>query len=393
MPAILGDAPAFDHKINIVKPVLPLYNEMEDDVRNILSSGMVTKGRYLRMFEDNVSEYLHVKHSIGVSSCTTGLMLAYQALGLTGEVIVPSFTFMATVSSLVWCGLEPVFVDVETGTTNIDPSEIKEAITPKTSAIVGVHNFGNPARISQLEAIASDHNLKLIFDAAHGFGALYQGKPVGLQGHVQVFSLSPTKLLITGEGGIVATGDDEIARRIRSGREYGNDGMYDSEFAGLNARLAEFNAVMGIKSLGKLERAAHSRNLTAALYVQALNQLPGIGFQEILPGNRSSYKDFSITIDQDQFGLRRDELATVLEAENVDTRKYYDPPIHQQMAYRKYYNGKSLNNTAHLAKNSLSLPMWSNMDASVVMRICRAIQDAHNFSSDIRQKLQSGESK
>jgi dTDP-4-amino-4,6-dideoxygalactose transaminase len=200
------------------------------------------------------------------------------------------------------------------------------------------------------------HNLKLIFDAAHGFGALYQGKPVGNQADAHVFSLSPTKLLITGEGGIVSTDDDRLAEQIRMGREYGNDGNYDSAFAGLNARMPEFNALMGLYSLKRLESAAQSRNETANYYQEMLGRLPGIEFQQVCPGNRNSYKDFSITVDAETFGLTRDQLALALGAENIDTRKYYEPPAHRQLAYKQFYNGSQLPNTELLSARSLSLP-------------------------------------
>ena len=260
LPAILGGAPAFENKINIVRPVMPAYSEMSEGVQSILRSGMVTKGEHLKTFEKAVREHLGVKHAIGVSSCTSGLMLTYRGLGLTGDVVVPSFTFMATVSALVWSGLRPVYADVNPGTTNLDPAAAEAAITPQTSAIVAVHNFGNPAEMDALWDVARRHGIKLIFDAAHGFGALYRGKPVGSQADAHVFSLSPTKLLITGEGGIVATNNDDLAEKIIMGREYGNSGNYDSAFAGLNARMPEFNALMGLHSLARLEDAAATRN-------------------------------------------------------------------------------------------------------------------------------------
>src|SRR5690349_20359109 len=187
VPAILGGVPAFQNKGNIVRPVMPDYSEMSEGVQGILRSGMLTKGEHLKAFEKAVREHLGVKHAIGVSSCTSGLMLTYRGLGLTGDVVVPSFTFMATVSALVWAGLRPIYADVDPGTTNLDPAAAEAAITPQTSAIVAVHNFGNPADIDALQRICDRHGLKLIFDAAHGFGACFQGKPVGPQGHASVY--------------------------------------------------------------------------------------------------------------------------------------------------------------------------------------------------------------
>lgn len=374
LPAVLGGAPAFQNKINIVRPVLPDLDQVADGVQSILHTGMITKGEYLRSFEKAVREHLGVKHAIAVSSCTSGLMLVYRGLGLTGDVVVPSFTFMATVSALVWSGLRPIYADVNPETTNLDPDAAEAAITPQTSAIVGVHNFGNPAEIDALVDIARRHGLKLIFDAAHGFGARYQGEPVGKQADAHIFSLSPTKLLIAGEGGIVATNNDDLAAKIIMGREYGNSGNYDSAFAGLNARMPEFNALVGLRSLERLEDAAESRNQSVDLYQELLGILPGVSFQQVLPGNRCSYKDLSITFDPVKFGMTRDELALALAAENIDTRKYYEPPIHRQSAYQQYYDGRPLPNTEWLAQNSLSFPMWSNMDPQVVTTICDAIQ-------------------
>jgi dTDP-4-amino-4,6-dideoxygalactose transaminase len=386
LPAILGGTPLFSQKLNIVRPVLPGFTELADRIKNILDTGMVTKGQYLAQFEDALTQHLGVKHAVAVSSCTSGLMLSQKALGLTGEVVVPSFTFMATVSSLIWCGLKPVFADVDRDTTNLDPESAEAAITPHTSAILAVHNFGNPADIARLQFIADCHNIPVIFDAAHGFGARYLGSPVGKQGKVNVFSLSPTKLLIAGEGGVVATDDDDLANMIRVGREYGNSGNYNSLYAGLNARLSEFNAILGLKSLERLEDAASARNATVSIFQQAMGKLPGIGFQVVRNGDRCSYKDFSITIDRESFGLSRDALAEALLAENIDTRKYYDPPVHRHIAYQKYYHGSTLPNTEWLAHNSLSFPIWSNMDDKTAQHICEAVDRIYTHRQAIADR-------
>lgn len=388
IPAVLGGRPAFDQFVHIVRPVLPAYSDLADGLKNILDSRMVTRGRYLREFEADLAEHLHVKHAVTLSSCTSGLILSYKGLGLTGEVVVPSFTFMATVSALAWAGLKPVFVDVDRDTTNIDPEAVEAAITPHTSAIIGVHNFGNPADIERLQSIADKHGLKLIFDAAHGFGSLYRDEPVGGQGDAQVFSMSPTKLMTSGEGGVVSTNDDTLAEMIRIGREYGNPGNYDSAFPGLNARLPEFSALMGIYSLKNLEHAAQSRNQTADLFQSELERLPGIGFQKVHLEDRNSYREYSITVDEDAFGVSRDVLSAALLQENVDNRKYYDPPVHRQTAYIEYYKGQPLPNTDWLASNSLSLPMWTDMDPEIVLRICSTIECIHQHAPEVRQKLQ-----
>ncbi len=384
--SLVPNTPMFERKIDLVRPSLPSFDEMSEQVREILGSGMVTKGQYLRAFEQAVAEHLRVKHAVAVSSCTTGLMLTYQALGLTGDVVVPSFTFMATVSAMIWAGLRPVYADVDPETTNLNPMAAEAAITPNTSAIVAVHNFGNPADIDALQNVADRHGLRLIFDAAHGFGTLYQGMPVGSQGDAQIYSLSPTKLLIAGEGGIIATNNAELATLLRVGREYGNSGNYDSAFAGINARMPEFNALLGLHSLASLESAARHRNEIAARYHERLGVIPGIGVQHVRRGNRSSYKDFSITVHPELFGMDRDELALALAAENIDTRKYYEPPVHRQTAYSSFYKGQSLPHTEWLATHSLSLPIWSNMSDEIANGICDAIARIYESRATVRNE-------
>ena len=385
-PAVLGSTPLFSEKLPIIQPTLPDYETIAPQVEEIFATGMLTKGKYLHQFEERLAEYLGVKHAVCVSSCTLGLALAYQGLGLSEEVIVPSFTFMATVHPLVWNNATPVFVDIDPHTWNIDPARVEEAITPRTTGIVGVHNFGNPADVEALEEIARRHNLRLAFDAAHGFGTLYQGKPVGRFGDAEVFSITPTKLLVAGEGGVVATNDDALAEHIRTGREYGNDGHYGSNFAGLNARMAEFNAILGIKSLEMLEENAQRRNRVVERFRARLEWLPGLTFQTIRSGNRCSYKDLSVLVDEGKFGLTRDQLAQALEVENVDTRKYHDPPVHTHQTYRylkERYDGR-LPVTDWVASRSLSLPVYSHMDQATVDGICIAIERIHAYADEVR---------
>jgi dTDP-4-amino-4,6-dideoxygalactose transaminase len=387
-PALLGTLPIFDQRILIVRPTLPDFSEIIDGVQNMLTTGMLTTGQYLRDFEAAIADHLGVRHAVAVSSCTTGLALAYRGLGLTGEVVIPSFTFMATASALIWANLQPVFADVDLQTQTLDAAAVEAAITPNTSAIVAVHTFGNPADIDALQTVADRHSLKLIFDAAHGFGTLYQGAPVGPQGDAQIYSLSPTKLLVAGEGGIVATNHDDLAEAVRLGRDYGKSGDYDSAFAGINARMSEFHALLGLKGLPRLEANAVRRNELVNLYQAHLRELPGISFQRVHPGNRCSYKDFSITIDTDAFGMSRNDVARALAAENIDSRKYYDPPVHRQTAYRAYAPPSDLlPNTNALAANSLSLPIWSHMEEDIVRRICQAIQRIHTHASHVKSSL------
>jgi dTDP-4-amino-4,6-dideoxygalactose transaminase len=358
-----------------MRPTLPGFSEVSGELREIFQTGMVTKGHFLAEFEAALAAYLGVKHAVGVSSCTTGLALTYKAADLTGEVIVPSFTFMATVHPLSWCGLTPVFADVDPDTWNLDPSSAEAAVTPNTSAVIATHVFGNPATIDVFQQMALRKGIKLLFDAAHGFGTLYRGEPVGRYGVAEVFSSSPTKLLVTGEGGVVATNGAEIARRVEVGREYGNPGNYDTEFPGLNARMQEFSAILGLHSLQTLDENAERRNHLVDVYREGFREVAGIYLQKVDERDRCSYKDFTIRVVAEEFGLSRDALVKALRTEGIDTRNYYDPPVHLHTAYKHLadqYRGK-LPVTERLAKECVSLPIYSHMRPEVAVRVCEAI--------------------
>jgi len=379
LPSILGGKPLTDAPLPFVRPQLPSLGDLQESYQHILNNGMVTTGPFAERLGDEIRRHLGTEYAIAVSSCTTGLMLLVQALNLPkgSEIIIPSFTFMATGLGPIWNGLRIRFVDVDRDTMNIDPERVEEAITPNTSAIIGVHQFGNPAPIESLQRIAKKHNLTLLFDAAHGFGSLYQGKPVGRYGCAEAFSMSPTKLLIAAEGGIVSTNDPVIAEHIRFGRNYGNPGNYDCLYPGMNARMSELHAILALQSLSKLENAARYRNDAANKFRQRLSPIPGIGFQKIAEEDRSSIKDFSIVIDELQFGLTQRQLEEALKADHIQTRVYYRPVLHKMKAFCSFANERiesMLPNTLYLESHALSLPMYSDIQDREIEQICASIE-------------------
>lgn len=383
LPAILGGEPLFAEWTPMVRPWLPSFSELAPEIEGVISSGMLTKGKHLAALEAAAAEALEVEHVIAMANCTMGLLLAFLCLELTGEIIMPSFTFMATGAAAVRAGLKPVFVDVDPGAANLDPAAVEAAITPRTSAVVAVHNFGAPAAVDELCEIARRRGLKLIFDAAHGLGSLYRGRPLGGQGDAQVFSLTPTKLVVGGEGGLAATNNGRLAEKLRAAREYGASAGYNSVMAGLNGRLGEFNALLALASLKMLPRAAANRNQYAALMRERLGGLPGVSLQEIDQADTSSYKDFCLFIDPERFGVDRNRLALALRLENLDSRPYYDPPLHRQDAYRRFYNGAQLPVTERLSESCLCLPMWSRMEPELVSGVCRAVERIHKHGERI----------
>lgn len=388
-PAVLGGRPAFNSIIPLNQPTLPDWNSVSAELEAIFTSRLLTNSSKVRELEAKAAAYVGVKHAVAVSSCTSGLMLVWRAYDLQGEVIVPSFTFSATGVALQWNGLRPRFVDIDEQTLNVDPARVEEAIGPETLGIMGVHIWGNPAVPDRLEAIARARGLKLVFDSAHGLGARFRGRAVGQFGDAEIFSLSPTKLVVAGEGGLVATNDDELARRIRVGRDYGNPGNYDLEYPGLNARMGEFNAVLGMRSLDQVEGNLARRQRLAELYRDRLGRLPGIRFQTITPQSTSSYIAFGIILDAAAFGLSRDQLAKALDAEGITTRKYYVPVLHHQRifaSYRPMYDGR-LPITERVSANVLCLPMFSHMREEDVEKVCDTIQKIHSHGHEISRTI------
>lgn len=413
-----GDPSRVGIRIPFVRPALPKPELIAERAREIIASARLTKGPYGEKLESSIAARLGVRHAVAVSSCTVGLMLVYRALDLAagsclsrrsshdhcavagfnalsrfgvartgnraeplGEVLIPSFTFLAAPAAIVWNNLRPVFVDVDADTTNVSVPAVRAAITPRTVAISACHNFGNPCDVEALQALAAEYGLPLIIDAAHGFGASVHGRPVGGRGTAEVFSLSPTKLLVAGEGGIVATDCDCVAHFVRLGREYGNDGSYDALFAGLNGRMPEISAAIALEGLELLDAVSASRNAVAQAYRAELQDLPGIGFVQTMPGAVSSYKDFSITIDPTRFGMTRDGLRRVLAGRGIETRAYYNPPCHRQTAFEHFHDrSRPLPVTESLAARSVALPIGAHVDLGVVRDVCDVIANAKQWA-------------
>jgi dTDP-4-amino-4,6-dideoxygalactose transaminase len=343
---------------------------------------MVTNSNYVQQFEERVADYLEVKEAICVSSCTSGLMLVIKALEITGEVIIPSFTFFASGHALLWNNLKPVFVDCSSSTYNLNHNIINECITPNTSAIMAVHIFGNPVEMESIEKIATDNNLKVIIDSAHAIGTRYKGRLVGSFGDAEVFCLSPTKVLTAIEGGIITTNDTVLAKRLRIGRDYGNPGNYDCEFLGLSARMEEFNALIGLKGLEDIEGIVAKRSRLVNVYHENICQIPGISFQQIDAGNTSSWKDLGIIINRDDFGLDRDKLAYALDIEGIATKKYFYPSLHQQKLYSRYQQ-QPLPATEYVSNNIICLPLYSHMEEKIVQDICYAVWRIYRYREEI----------
>lgn len=379
--AALGGQPAFSERLSITRPTLPPYATIAPAFRDVMRTGMITKGRYLRELEETASSYMSAT-VLGVSSCTVGLVLALQALRVDGEVILPSFTFLASASAPSLLGLPLRFVDVDRATWTIDPRAVEAAITPRTAAVIGVHTFGAPADVEALAKICARRGLALVMDAAHGLGALHGGKPVGSAGDAEVFSMSPTKLVAAGEGGLVATRRPEVAERLDALREYGNAGNYTTVQPGLNGRLDELSAVLALAGFRTLEANAKRRNRLASLAKQELQEVPGLAWQEIRAGDRSSYKDLTVLIEQAEFGCSRDDVARALLADGVDTRRYYVPLVHRHPAFAAAAT-EALPVSTWLETRVLSLPLFSHMPPATMRTVARLVRAIHGSAAEV----------
>jgi dTDP-4-amino-4,6-dideoxygalactose transaminase len=370
--------PAFPEKFRFIKPTLPQLDSVLESYARGYAEGMITNSSLVARLEAVVAERLRVAHCVAVSSCTSGLMLVLRALDLQGEVILPSFTFFATGHAVLWNGLRPVFADCTSDTWNLDPADVERRITKDTCGILAVHMYGNPCDVEGLAAIAARHKLKLIFDAAHAFGSRYRGRPIGQFGDAEVFSLSPTKLLVAGEGGLVTTNDAALAHRLRAGRNYGDLGAYDPEILGLNARMTEFNAALALAGIPLVDEKVDRHSRIAETYTRLLAGTPGVTFQEIDPRDTSTRKDYSIHLQSETCKQSRDKLASILLEENIETKRYFYPPLHRQKLYADYQPAarQGLKRTDSVSEGILSLPIYESLPEDTVEKIALAVRNA-----------------
>jgi FlaA1/EpsC-like NDP-sugar epimerase/dTDP-4-amino-4,6-dideoxygalactose transaminase len=369
------------------RPARPPLDRVLQRVARSYESGQLTNGALVRELEERIADRLRVDHVVAVSSCTSGLMLVVQALveGRPGPVVLPSFTFSASAHAVAWNGRPPRFVECDPDTFQIDVAHA-EAALDGASALMPTHVFGAPCNPEAVEELAASSGVPAVFDAAHALGATFRERPIGGFGDAEVFSLTPTKPMVAGEGGLVATHDADLAARVRLGRDYGNPGDYDTRFVGLNARMSEFHAAMALESLNLLDRTLARRRELALRYVAGLADVPGIRSQAVPLADLSTYKDFTIAVDADQFGIDRNQLVSVLAAQGVDTRNYFDPPVHRQQAYRAD-PPPCLPTTDAVSGGVVSLPIYPDLSVDDINVVIKTIWLAHEHAEEVAAEL------
>lgn len=389
--ALLGGRPSLGRPLHVGAPNLPPRADVLRRVEQVLDSGRLTnEGPLVAEFERRVAAVAGVPHCVATCNATMALGLVFRALGLTGEVIVPSFTFVATAHALRWHGLTPVFCDIARETHQLDPERVAELIGPRTSAILGVHVWGRPSAASALEQLAGAHGLALVFDAAHAFGCADGGRPVGGFGDAEVFSFHATKLVSTLEGGAVVTRDGALADRVRLAHRFGFADYDEVTALGTNGKLNEVSAGFGLAALDEVDGWVAVNRRNHRRYRELLDDVAGVRLVTGDEGEDTTCQYVVVEVADDA-ALTRDELRDVLWAEGVLARRYFHPGCHAAEPYRSEdpHAGDRLPVTEAVTSAVLCLPTGTAVSGEDVERVAAIVRSAFEQAGAVRQALRA----
>ncbi|HSU56387.1 MAG TPA: aminotransferase class I/II-fold pyridoxal phosphate-dependent enzyme [Candidatus Dormibacteraeota bacterium] len=393
--ALLGGKATFAEPLHVGRPSVGDRNRFLERVNDMWDRRWFSNnGPYVREFEDKLRSFLGVKHCIPVCNGTIAMELAIRALELKGEVLVPSFTFISAAHALQWQEITPVFCDIDPRTHNLDPARVEQMITPRTTAIVGVHTWGRPCEVEALTRIARRNDLRLVFDAAHAFGCSHEGRMIGNFGDAEVYSFHATKFFNTFEGGAVATNDDQLASKIRLMKNFGFQGFDNVIYIGTNGKMTEICAAMGLTGLESLDEIIDRNRRNHQLYRDLLANCPGLTMVSYNDKERCNFQYVVFEIDEAAAGLSRDELIQLLTAENVLARRYFYPGCHRMQPYRSYFPhaGLLLPETERVAARVMSLPNGTSVGPAEIQTVCGLIRFAVENSDEIRAAVLRRES-
>ena len=359
--------------LDLQPQLAPLWPELEKAALEVLRSGQFIGGSQVEQFEREVAAYVGTKHAIGLGSGTDALVIGLRALGIGpgDEVIVPSFTFFATAETVSTVGATPVFADIEPGSFCLDPEDVRRKLTKQTRAIVPVHLYGHVADMDTLSALAAEHDLAVLEDAAQAIGARRGSRPAGSFGGAAAFSFYPSKNLgAFGDGGLVVTQDAELAERVRVLRNHGSPGGYVHQELGYCSRLDAMQAALLLVKLPHLERWNDERRAIAARYSAAFNELPEVEAPPVAHGTTHVFHQYTVRLPE----ARRDSVRTALESAGVRSVIYYPVPIHQMAPYAG--SSASLPETERACREVLSLPIFPGLEQTAVDRVIAAVRSA-----------------
>lgn len=391
--AVFGGTPVFAEPLHVGRPNMGDRASLMRRLDDILDRRWFTNnGTYVQQFERRIAEMVGVEHCIAMCNATVALEIATRALGLTGEVIVPSFTFIATAHALQWQEITPVFCDIDAHTHTIDPACVEPLITPRTTGIIGVHTWGRPCDVEGLTKIAAKHDLRLLFDAAHAFGCSHGERRIGAFGEAEVFSFHATKVLNTFEGGAVVTNDDQIARRIRLMKNFGFAGTDQVIYIGTNGKMTEFSAAVGLTSLESLDEFVGVNRRNFQQYQRELAGIPGLRLLDYERVGNANFQYVVLELAAPDSPMRRDDLVEVLHAEGVLARRYFFPGCHRMEPYASFFPHASLllPITESLVRRVVVLPTGTAVEESAVAEVCALIRlvlaNADTVSGRLRER-------
>ena len=373
--AINGGKPVSELKIPIAKPVIS--KDVVQGISEVLQSGYLTQGPRTAQFEEEFKKKCGSKYAYAVNSGTAALHVAYMSILKPGdEVIVPAFTFIATASTVVFSEGRPVFADIDEKTLVIDPEDVKEKITSKTKAIAPVHLFGNAAALKALTEIAEDHDLFLVNDAAQAHGTEIEGRDVGSFDHLNCYSFYPTKTFTTGEGGMVTTNSKELCEKGKLLRNHGQKTRYFHQILGLNYRMTDIAAVIGLSQLRMLDKFLSKRRRNAKVLTQEIRKIAGLEPQQTGSGVNHSYSYYTITMDLEKFKCDRDGFIEALKAENIDCMIYYPLPLTKQPPLKKFVQSGNASCPVadKVSKRVFSIPVHPSLTQDDLGKIVEALE-------------------
>lgn len=388
--AIFGGVPAFSEKLHVGRPNIGDRDRLLERINDLLDRRWLTNnGPFVQEFERRIANTIGVKHCIAMCNGTVALEIAIRAAELTGEVILPSFTFIATAHALQWQEITPVFCDIDPHTYTINPWRVEAMITPRTTGIIGVHLWGRPCNVEALTEIAQKHNLKLMFDAAHAFGCSYKGQMVGNFGDAEVFSFHATKFFNAFEGGAIATNDDELAAKVRLMKNFGFAGFEQVDYIGTNGKMSEVSAAMGLTNLESLNDFVEINYGNYKQYQHEVEDIAGIKLINYNEAEKCNYQYIVLEIDEEITQIGREQLVEILWAENILARRYFYPGCHRMEPYRSYFPhaGLLLPETENLGKRVLSLPTGTAIGADEISKICQIVRLVVQHGDKVREKL------
>ena len=363
--------------ITVTSPLMPSLDEFNVYLQDIWSRKWITNnGYYHKELEKALCEYLDVPFLSLFTNGTLPLITALQALRITGEVITTPFSFVATTHALWWNGIKPVFVDIDPVTCNLDPEKIEAAITPRTTAIMPVHVYGQPCDTKRIQEIADKYGLKVIYDAAHAFGVKVNGESILNVGDMSTLSFHATKVYNTIEGGALVMHDEQTKKRIDYLKNFGFAGETTVVAPGINSKMDEVRAAYGLVNLKQVDKAIEARRRVADTYREALKGVPGIRFMEDVPGVHHNYAYFPIFVDEAQYGMSRDELYFKMKEHNVLGRRYFYPLISEFSTYRGLDSAepRNLPNAHKMANSVICLPMYHSLSNEDIQRVLNCIK-------------------